>query len=75
MEELEDMHKYNNQPMKHIIKKAEKKIDDKKKPIDPKYIFEGITMPKRKGNKKAYRKPDDKKNDLEFNTIEDMVFE
>ena len=72
-EELEEQYKFNNQPINNIIKKAKKKEDDKKKPIDPKYIFENVNIPKGK-NKKKYRKPDDGKNELEFNKIDDMIF-
>jgi len=73
-EELEEQYKYNNQPMKLIINKAKKKEDDKKKPIDPKYIFENVKIPKSK-RKVKFRKPDDKKNDLNLNNLEDMVFQ
>ncbi len=73
-EELEEQYKYNNQPMKLIINKAKKKEDDKKKPIDPKYIFENVKIPKSK-RKVKFRKPDDKKNDLDLNNLEDMVFQ
>tara|TARA_R110000851_G_scaffold191416_3_gene342035 strand:- start:2711 stop:2950 length:240 start_codon:yes stop_codon:yes gene_type:complete len=72
-EELEAQYKYNNQPIQGIIKQAKKKEDDKKKSIDPKYIFENVTIPKSK-KKKKYRKPTDKKNDLDFDKIDDMVF-
>ena len=72
-DELEEQYKYNNQPIQGIIKKAKKKEDDKKKSIDPKYIFENVSIPKSK-KKKKYRKPDDKKNDLNFDKIDDMVF-
>ena len=71
-DELEEQYKYKNEPMKQMIKKAEKKIEDKKKPIDPKYIFVDIKMPKH--NKKKYRKPDNGKNELEFDKMEDMIF-
>jgi len=73
-EELEEMYKYNNQPMKQILKKAEKKEDDKKKPIDPKYIFDNVKIPKSKKGKK-FRKPDNGKNELDFNKLDDMIFQ
>lgn len=72
-EELEEQYKYDNQPIKNIIKKAKKKEDDKKKPIDPKYIFDNVNIPKSK-RKKKYRKPDNGKNELDFNKIDDMIF-
>lgn len=47
---------------------------DKKKPIDPKYIFDNVTIPKSKKGKK-YRKPDNNKNELDFNKLDDMIYQ
>ena len=62
-EELEAQYKYNNQPIQGIIKQAKKKEDDKKKSIDPKYIFENVTIPKSKKKKKK-KNPTDKKKEV-----------
>ena len=74
-EELEQQFKFKNEPLKDMLKKAEKKENDKKKPIDPKYIFENINLNSKNYKKKKYRKPEDKKNNLEFDKMEDMIFQ
>ena len=62
-EELEEQYKIKNEPMKQMLKKAEKKVEEKKKPINP------------KRNKMKYRKPEAENNKIDFNNIEDMIFQ
>lgn len=68
--EIENQFQYDKQPNKKIIKKAEKKLADNKKPIDPKYIF-NKTFKKKKGI--AYRKPSSDNNE-KLNNLDDMMY-
>lgn len=69
--ELENQFDYNKQPNKTILKKAEKKVAEAKKSIDPKYIFDK-SFKKKKGSP-AYRKPKTG-NDEKQNSLEDLMY-
>ncbi len=53
-DEIVESTKLKNNSLKKVDDKAEKQIKESKKPIDPKYIFEGI---KTKVKGKKFRKP------------------
>jgi len=53
-DELVEATKLKNNSLKKIDDKADKKIKESEKPINPKFIFEGI---KKKVSDKKFRKP------------------
>jgi len=53
-DEIVEATKLKNNSLKKVDEKAEKKIKESTKPINPKYIFEGTV---KKVNNTKYRKP------------------
>tara|TARA_R110000796_G_scaffold52370_2_gene123369 strand:- start:868 stop:1110 length:243 start_codon:yes stop_codon:yes gene_type:complete len=70
-DELENQYTSNKFSLKKVITKSEKLLDNKKTPIDPKFIFGKVNVSKKKKNIK-YRKPNPKNENDNLDELKDM---
>ena len=70
-DELESQYTSNKFSLKKVITKSEKLLDNKKTPINPKFIFGKVNVSKKKKNIK-YRKPNPKNENDNLDELKDM---
>ncbi len=70
-DELESQYTSNKFSLKKVITKSEKILDNKKTPIDTKFIFGKVNISKKK-KKIKYRKPNPKNENDNLDELKDM---